>query len=171
MPYKNPHHKTRRQRQQRRAGEVKRVEIVLSADSARDRDIHDFLASLPRGAVSEFIKAAILEKMQRDNEHGTPEAPSAAAQFNTILAELAALRKAVTQPGYAPTGTRTDPAAPPGVVASSGLDLSRPRQAPTGARVPRPAPPVPEELTEAQRIELAQQLVASIKAYGTSGRT
>jgi hypothetical protein len=175
MPYKNLKHKARHQRQQRRAGEVKRIEIVLSADNSRDHGLHDFLASLPRGAVSEFIKAAIQEKIQREGEQHTPEVSSASEQFNTILAELAALRKAVTQPVYAQverSAPHTPGEAPSrnGPTVSSGLDMSAPRRkrdsASPGAPIPKAPPPVPEELTEAQRADLARQLVNSINAFG-----
>jgi hypothetical protein len=92
MPYKNTKHRTRRQRQQRRAGHVRRVEVVLSADNPEDQAIHDVLDRLPRGEISAFIRQAILEKIERDKP--APE-PTAADQFNAILAELSALRGAV----------------------------------------------------------------------------
>ncbi len=159
MPYKSAKHKTRHQRQQRRVGEVKRVEIVLSAQNDRDHDIHDFLANLPRGEVSEFIKTAILEKMQRDGQRpAIPEAPSAAEQFNTILAELAALRKAVT-----PTATRVTSDVPH-EQASSGIDMSAPRRrAAPVSRAPITPIPVAEPFNEA---EARRKLVESINNFG-----
>lgn len=56
MPYKKQHHKTRHQRQRRRGGHVRRVEFVLSADSARDHEINDYLDALPAGAVGEYAR-------------------------------------------------------------------------------------------------------------------
>ena len=103
MPYKNTHHKTRRQRQQRRAQQVKRVEFVLDAESARDGAIYDFLITLPPGTVGEFIRAAIHEKITSSQ---SPSATHASEQFNTILAELVALREVVSQPVQAETNTR-----------------------------------------------------------------
>jgi hypothetical protein len=79
MPYKNTKHRTRRQRQQRRAGQVRRLEIVLSSDRADDLAIHQYLERLPRGEISAFIRTAILEAI--DGQQG-----------RAVLAELAALR-------------------------------------------------------------------------------
>jgi hypothetical protein len=95
MPYKNTKHRTRRQRQQRRAGHVRRVEVVLSADNPEDHAIHDVLDRLPRGEISAFIRQAILEKIERDKP--APES-TAVEQFKTIMAELSALRGAVSPP-------------------------------------------------------------------------
>lgn len=167
MPYKNPTHKTRHQRQQRRAGQVRRVEIVLSADNERDHDIHDFLDSLPRGAVGEFIRSAINEKIQREQAAPQPEIPSASEQFNTILAELAALRRAVSQP---PTLTpapivAAPPASTPELTVSSGLDMARPRPRQTPTRAPALPLTLPEEKPFDE--ETARRLlVQSIMAFG-----
>ncbi len=170
MPYTNPTHKTRHQRQQRRTGQVRRVEIVLSADNKRDHEIHDFLDSLPHGAVGEFIRAAIVEKIQREQDRSKPEIPSASAQFNAILAELAALRQVVSQPAAAAsnrqaTGRVTPPEPIPELIVSSGLDMSRPRPRKPPSRAPAPPPTLPEEkpfdADEARRL-----LVQSIKAFG-----
>lgn len=176
MPYTNPTHKTRHQRQQRRTGQVRRVEIVLSADNARDHDIHDFLDSLPRGAVGEFIRAAIIEKIQREQDRSEPEISSASAQFNAILAELAALRQAVSQPVKPTTpvtaaGGNAHPtqAVPvelaPELTTSSGLDMSRPRARKTPARAPALPPTLPEE-KPFDADECRRLLVQSIKAFG-----
>ena len=101
MPYTNQHHKTRHQRQQRRAGEVRRVEFVLSADVDRDFEIHDFLRTLPPGTAGEFIRQAIHEKMQRGQYTPTP-APTpvqseAVAQLETLIQEVAAQRREIAQ--------------------------------------------------------------------------
>ena len=115
MPYKSQRHKTRHQRQTRRAGHVRRVEIVLSADSERDRAISDFLDSLP-GAAAEFIRQAVVEKMQREGHQPAPEPEAPVAQLEALyqdladerrrasdqleamIAELSALRETVTPP-------------------------------------------------------------------------
>jgi hypothetical protein len=94
MPYQNPKHKTRHQRQQRRTKQVRRVEIVLSADSERDHEINDFLDSLPRGEAAEFIRTAIIEKIARSGhqEDASPpqtEAPAATRQLETLYQNLA----------------------------------------------------------------------------------
>jgi hypothetical protein len=172
MPYTNPKHKTRHQRQQRRTGQVRRVELVLSANNERDYEIHDFLDGLPRGAVGEFIRAAIIEKIQREQDQPEPAAPSASAQFNAILAELAALRQAVSQPlptiaatSNLPTqcATPVEPAA--GLTESSGLDMSRPRPHKTLSRAPALPPTLPEE-KPFDANECRRLLVQSIKAFG-----
>ncbi len=174
MPYTTKQ-RVRRQRQRRKAGQIKRFEFVLSSENARDRELYDFLVGLPRGAVSDFIKVAILEKMQCDGEHQTPEAPSASEQLNTILAELAALREVVTQPIYAQAErpilrASSESLSQPGATVSSGLDMSAPRRkrdsASPGVPISQAPPPVPEELTEVQRTDLARQLVNSIKGFG-----
>ncbi len=170
MPYTNPTHKTRHQRQQRRAGQVRRVEIVLSANNKRDHDIHDFLDSLPHGAVGEFIRAAIVEKIQREQDRSEPEIPSASQQFNAILAELAALRQAVSQPAAAARNSQAaeqvaPPEQEPELMASSGLDMSRPRPRKTPARAPALPPTLPEE-KPFDADECRRLLVQSIKAFG-----
>jgi len=99
MPYNNPHHKTHQQRQRRRAGEVRRVEVVLSADSDRDFEIHDFLRALPPGTAGEFIRKAIHEKMQR-GQYAPAPAPAqseAVAQLETLIQEVAAQRREIAQ--------------------------------------------------------------------------
>jgi hypothetical protein len=165
MPYTNPKHKTRHQRQQRRTGQVQRIEIVLSANNERDHEIHDFLDSLPHGAMGEFIRAAIIEKIQR--EQNQPEPPSASDQFNAILAELSALRKAVSQPVQAVPVSQ--PPAPPNpaseLTASSGLDMSAPRPRKTPARVPAPPPTLPEE-KPFDEATARRMLIDSINAFG-----
>jgi hypothetical protein len=173
MPYTNPKHKTRHQRQQRRTGQVRRVEIVLSATNERDYEIHDFLETLPQGAVGEFIRTAIIEKIQREQAQPAPEASSASAQFNAILAELAALRQAVSQPVPSMIATNSplpaqraasvEPA--PELTVSSGLDMSAPRPRKTPTRAPAPPPILPEE-KPFDADECRRLLVQSIKAFG-----
>ncbi len=173
MPYTNPKHKTRHQRQQRRTGQVRRVEIVLSATNERDYDIHDFLETLPQGAVGEFIRTAIIEKIQREQAQPAPETPSASAQFNAILAELAALRQAVSPPVPMTAATSSHPATrhieppdpTPELTESSGLDMSRPRP----RKIPARAPTLPLTLPEEKPFdpdECRRLLVQSIKAFG-----
>ncbi len=160
MPHKNPNHKTRHQRQQRRAGHVRRVEFVLNADSERDQAIHDFLTNLPHGEVGEFIRSAILEKINRQAAP-VPEAPSAAEQFNTILAELAELRKAVSQP---PIPVQPPAASEP--TASSGLDMSSPRRKRDPLSEPGPRRQTPPEEKPFDEAEARRILVQSIHAFG-----
>lgn len=95
MPYKNPKHLTKRQRQRRRAGHVRRLEVTLSAESERDHTIAAFLDDLPQGSASEFIRAAIMAAIERET---ASESEPASEQFNAILAELSALREAVESP-------------------------------------------------------------------------
>lgn len=163
--------RTRRQRQRREDKLVKRFEIVLSSNDQRDHTLHGFLTDLPRGEVSQFIKSAIEEKIQRCTAPLTaPGDP--ADQLNTILKELAALRSAVTIPaaGYALTGhpapaiipQRPEPAL---VVASSGLDLSGPRRKREGSlSLPKPAT-LPEQVFDPAACR--QKLLDSINAHGT----
>ena len=172
MPYTNPKHKTRHQRQQRHAGQVRRVEIVLSANNERDYAIHDFLEALPLGTVGEFIRTAIIEKIQREQEQPEPEALSASAQFNAILSELVALRQAVSQPVPVMTTTsnlptqRATPVEPAAELTESrGLDMSRPRPHKTLSRAPALPPTLPEE-KPFDADECRRLLVQSIKAFG-----
>ncbi|HEX3053047.1 MAG TPA: hypothetical protein VHP83_20480 [Aggregatilineaceae bacterium] len=114
-----PKQKIKQQRQQRHAGEIKRVEFVLYSDSERDQEIFDHLESLPPGQRGEFIRralyAAILgqqiapepEKrlvqtttVQQQMELPEPAQPessdtSASEQFNAIMRELVELRAVV----------------------------------------------------------------------------
>ena len=88
------HQKTKQQRQRRRAGRVRRLEVTLSAESERDHEIADHLDSLPPGAASEFIRQAIAEKIQRETNSAPaqPEAQpapvSASTQIDQLFAEL-----------------------------------------------------------------------------------
>jgi hypothetical protein len=164
MPYTTKQ-RTRRQRQRRKAGQVKRFEIVLSADNERDRDLYDFLTQLPRGEVSEFIKSAVVEKIQRHNDP-VPATPDPAEQLNAILAELAVVKKAVTAPP-ARNVAAVPPASPdpaPELTLSSGLDMSRPRpKRPTTA--PAPPPTLPEE-KPFDEATARRMLVDSINNFG-----
>jgi hypothetical protein len=164
MPY-TPKQRTRKQRQRRRAGQVKRVEVVLNSESERDRAIFDYLAGLPARQVAEFIRQAVAEKIARSTTP-EPETPDPAQQLNAILADLAELKKAVTIPPGGPVLRPAVASAEPGIVASSGLDLSAPRRRAAAPAAARPAPAPITELTEAQRRELEKTLVASCKGYG-----
>jgi hypothetical protein len=180
--------KVRKQRQQRRAGLVRRVEVVLSADNERDHVINEFLNDLPRGAVGEFVRQAIYAAITGAVVTVPEPQPEsrAAQQFNAILAELAALREAVAQPvplpelaEVAPETPVTDrrrrmqehvpsgPEAEGEVTAASGIDMSRPRprSGPRGA----PSPTLPEVEPPFDPEASARLLVQSIKGYG--GRT
>jgi hypothetical protein len=92
MPYRSRTHKTRNQRQHRRAGHVRRIEVVLSADSERDHVISDFLDELPCGEMAEFVRQAILEKLTRESDavpapEPEPE-PRASDQIELLFEEL-----------------------------------------------------------------------------------
>ncbi len=99
MPYKNQKHKTRNQRQHRRAGHVRRIEVVLSAESERDHAIADFLDDLPRGEMAEFIRQAIVEKMERGAapELDSPPEPRASDQIEMLFVELDTQRREASQ--------------------------------------------------------------------------
>jgi hypothetical protein len=179
--------KVRKQRQQRRAGLVRRVEVVLSADNERDHVINDYLDTLPRGAVGEFVRQAIYAAITGAVVTvPEPQDSSAAQQFNAILAELAALREAVAQPTPLPEmakvaheqpvtdrrrrmqvheqSARSAPESERGMIAASGIDMShpRPRSGPRAA----PPPTLPEVEPPFDPEASARLLVQSIKGYG-----
>ena len=173
--------KTRKQRQQRRGQFVRRIEIVLHSDDPRDHEIFSHLDTLGRGEMSEFIRAAVYEKITRTAHQPAP-VPSASAEFNAILAELAALREAVSQPARLPElaevtherrarmQTSAAPALPEAapVITSGGIDMSRPRRAAT--RAPTPPPTLPEIEPPFDPEASARLLVQSIKGYGQDRR-
>ncbi len=104
MPYTNPKHKTRHQRRRRRAGFVRRIELTLSSDNARDHEIADYLDELPRGAGAEFIRQAIIEKIDRETARESDAQPqieqqpvSASDEFNALFAELDHQRREASQ--------------------------------------------------------------------------
>lgn len=170
-----PKAKTRNQRQRRRAGHVKRIEFVLDADSERDHDIADFLDSLPHGAASEFIRQAVMEKIERETMP-EPEA-SPAAQLEAMIADLAdesrrasaqleaMIRNAMQRaPASAPAPLLPET---PGAIASSGIDMSRPRPKKAGPsttpRAPVVTPAEPEPLTDEEAKRLGYLMAMSIK--------
>lgn len=172
--------KTRRQRQRRRAGDVRRIEITLCADSERDHVINDYICDeLDRGAVSEFIKQAISEKIARERNE-QPEIQPASQQFNAILAELAELREAVSASASAPAPTvssgidmdaprppRQTPLAPtesPETSVSSGIDMSGPRRRKPRSTAPPTLPEQPEPEFDADAARVA--LLNSIMSFG-----
>lgn len=180
--------KTRWQRQTRRNGYVKRVEFVLSADNPRDRDIYDFMDTLPRGAVGEFIRTAIHEKIQRDQQRRPPEPQpviepepadtSASAAFEAIMQELADLRAAVAvgPPSESPgrsqrgvtvaSGIDTGAAPKTRVTESPGIDTSGPPP-PSGRqpRAPAPPPTLPE-LEPVNEADFVARFLGSVGSYG-----
>jgi hypothetical protein len=162
MPY-TPKQRTKRQRQRRTAGQVKRFEIVLSAENQRDHEIHDFLSQLPRGEISNFVKDAILEKIQRSTSISVP--PDPADQLNAILSELAKIRQAVKQPApVTPVYDLVTVSSDSTPVSSSGLDMSRPRRKRAGENTPPPKPTtLPEQAFDAE--EARRKLLDSIHAY------
>lgn len=191
-----------RKRLRRREGHVKRYEIVLVAESARDQYIAEWMGDhLKRGQASEFMRQAIEEKIARallGQDIDTPQAivaseqvmmlyeeirderQRASDQFEAFIQEIHALRAELSSFKFeatritetvrvyqdpAPVVAERPPSLPEqgGVVASSGLDMSRPRPR---KQLPRSAPapePVPDELTEQQQIELAQIMAQSIR--------
>ncbi|MCD4685968.1 MAG: hypothetical protein K8S97_08530 [Anaerolineae bacterium] len=195
MPYTNPRHKARNQRQRRRTGYVKRLEVTLSADSDRDVAIHDHLAGLPAGTVSEFVKQSVAEKVQRERGQQPPQQAQseASAQFAQLMQELAAqrreiaeLREAVSTPVMvaavpepvtdrrrriepeARSAPPPDTASATGEVVSGGIDMSRPRRrrtAPTAATAHQADTP-PQEIDERAQAALARELIRSIGAFG-----
>lgn len=170
MPYKTQAQRTRRQRQRRRAGLTKRIEITLSAESADDHEIADFMDSLPRGASAGFIKAAILEKMGK--EPAAPEVPdpidddaTASNEFNALLIELDQQRREAGQHMAEMIATLTAQSAEisalrdqlssqlvQGQILSEGIDMARPRAAvaaSSGIDTARPRPRAAKTITPA----------------------
>jgi len=159
----NPQQRARRQSHRRKTRSVKRLEIVLSGDNPRDQAIFDYLASLPSRGVSEFIRSAISEKIERRSTP-KPAPPDPAKQIVAMLSELGRKIDAVTIP---PSGPIMAPAASaPVPIASSGLDLSAPRRPrvnrPAASAPPAPPPDVPFDADDARK-----KLLASINAYGS----
>jgi hypothetical protein len=175
MPYTNPKHKTRHQRQRRRAGMVRRIEVTLSADSERDHDIADYLDSLPKGEGAEFIRQAIIEKIDRDTTSEAQPIPdrqpvSVSDEFNALFAELDHQRRSASEQMEAMIATiaaqseqiaalrdqlarQPEPVAvaAPVETASAGIDTGRPRP-------PAPPPTLPEqpETTTASGIDMSR---------------
>lgn len=186
-------HIIRKQRQRRRAGAVRRIEIVLDMSDPEHATIAEYLDTLPRGETSEYVRQAVLTRMAAEYapepepvSSDVQQDDSASAAFNAILAELVALRalvgaanavtrqpepvavsqnhQAATAPPPAATGAPGQGSSP-GVVESSGIDMSGPpRRRATVASSPPPTlpeiePPFDPEAT-------ARLLVQSIMSYG-----
>jgi len=173
MPYTSKQ-RTRRQRQRRKAGQVKRFELVLSSENPSDYDLFEFLTTLPRGEVTSFIKSAITEKMARNSVFPNTQ-PDPSQQLKTILAELADLKKAVVIPtsGHVLAGPRLppeqqEPAQIPVETISSGINLSSPR--PRRDNPPKPSHRKPPDEAEFDPDEARRRLIASINAYGKEVR-
>jgi hypothetical protein len=171
MPYHNPKHKTRSQRQRRRTGRVRRLEVTLSADSERDHDISDYLDSLPPGSAAEFIRQAIAEKMQRENDPAVAPAPpvpeaapaSASTQIDQLFAELDHQRRDAQQQIETLYQELADEKRRAGQQLETMItelvelrsELRQQQRQPVGFPVPMPpdtptgAPPVPPTLPEA----------------------
>lgn len=160
---------SRKQRQRRKAGKVKRVEFVLHADNERDRAIFEHLSRLTQaGAASEFIKSVLYQAIV--GQGGTPPIPEPDPDTNIILAELAELKRELQRRPAAPALPANTP--PPamhdagdldaGQVVSSGLDTSR-RRAGKPKAVSTPAPASESAPFDAQ--QSAARLLASIMSY------
>ena len=165
MPY-TPKQRTRKQRQRRRAGQIKRLEVILNADSARDQTIYNHLIKLERGEVAEFVRAAIAEKIMRDSN--TPTTPEPADQLNAILQQLARLQETVKIPRVEHLVTAALTPAAPELIISSSLDMSGPRR--QRDRPPEPSRCSPPIEAEFDADDAARRLLASIKAYGKEAR-
>ena len=136
--------KARKQKQQRKAGAVRRVEVVLHSDADRDRAVLDYLDVLPRGEASEWIRATLFAAIapQQVSEALVLEPPiatAAALQLEALIAEVAALRLVVQQPAAAAAASiPQEPAAitndTEATTLSSGLDMSRTRRKRATAR-------------------------------------
>jgi hypothetical protein len=170
MPYTNPKHKTRHQRQRRRAGITRRIEVVLNEDYAQDREIDDYLETLPRGEKSAFVRQAILEKIERETAP-EPEPVSAAAEFNAIILDefdrQRAESRAAQQEMIAIIDRQSDQiaalrdqlvrqpepvaVAAPVETASAGIDTGRPRPP-----APPPTLPEPPEITQSSGIDTSR---------------
>lgn len=99
MPFKNPKQKTRNQRQHRHAGHVRRIEVVLSAESERDHAISDYLDDLPHGEMAEFVRQAIMEKIAREGATEPQPAPEprASEQIELLFEELDHQRRTASE--------------------------------------------------------------------------
>jgi len=177
----------KKQKLARRTGKVKRVEVVLVADSPRDQYIAGWMDdNLGRGEASEFVRQAIEEKIAREllgQDVDTPqhtvaseqvmmlyeelrdERQRASDQFEALIQEIHALRQQLQ--GFELKATRVtetvEISAPAAVQQSSGLDMSRPRPR---KQLPRSAPavePATDVLSEADQVRLAKIMANSIK--------
>jgi hypothetical protein len=169
--------KTRKQRQQRKAGAVRRIEVVLHSDAERDRAVLDHLDALPRGEASEWIRttlfAAITARQAPDTPVPEPSTDTTATrQLEALISEVAALRQAVQQPIAAAAVSR--PQEPVAIVndveatkPSSGLDMSRARRKRGPARTESPLPATEvEELPVMDAQDRLRILLTSTKQYG-----
>lgn len=153
----------KRQRLRRRTGDVKRVELILKADSTRDQYIADKLNALARGTTSEFVRQAIEEKFAREIAPHSQPTLTADEMRAVVADEMRAQLSGFKARAAAMVEISFDE--PPVEVQSSGIDMSRDRPRPKSAQTQpaQIAPPEPEELTEAQQIEYAQIMAESIK--------
>jgi hypothetical protein len=154
----------RRQKLRRRSGDVKRVELILKADSPRDQYIADKLNDLEYGTTSEFVRQAIEEKIAR--EIAPPEPIRDPADLRVMLDEviahhLSGINIQMVQAAQISFTPQPEPAQ----TVSGGIDMSRPRKRPTLQRA-QPAQieaSEPHELTEADQIRLGQAMAMSIR--------
>ena len=159
----------------RRGVKIRRFEVVFNPEYGTDHDAIEFLDDLPRGTKSDFARDAILKAIA--GERNPMAEQSFASVVDQLRADNADLRDLLHEAldrlddlqsrEYTVTMEQaqrvTVSTTPPAEVASSGLDMSRPRKRPklTGAQ---PAQiEVPDVLTEAESIRLAQQMAMSIR--------
>lgn len=159
----------------RRGVKVRRFEVVFNPEYGTDHDAIEFLDDLPRGTKSDFARDAILKAIAGERHTMTDQ--NFASVVDQLRADNADLRAMLHEAldrlddlqsrEYTVTMEQaqrvTVSTAQPAEVASSGLDMSRSRP----RKKLQCAQPVqiaePDELTEAESIELAQRLAASIK--------
>ncbi|MHC4646791.1 MAG: hypothetical protein ACYTBJ_14935 [Planctomycetota bacterium] len=161
----------------RRAGKVRRFELVLNPAYGSDHDAIEFMDNLPRGTKSDFARDAIL--MAIANERGNSEMDQMIdglradnAELRSMLADaLARLedlqsREVTVEMAQAVrVTTQSRPVDDTGTVASSGLNMDRPRPRPKLQRT-QPAQieaAEPDVLTEAESVRLGRMMAASIR--------
>lgn len=160
------------QQRKRRAGKIRRFELVLNPAYGTDHDAIDFLDNLPRFTKSDFARDALLLAIARERGHSemdqmiddlradNAELRSMLADALDRLADLQSREVVVEQVQMqrvtiAPSDTSQ--------TESSGIDMSRdrPRKKLPSAQ---PAQIVePDVLTEADQIRLAGIMAKSIK--------
>lgn len=155
--------------QKSRRTKNKRIEFVLNPVYAEDRNIIALLDKMRGGDKSDYIREAIALKIENDEYPPIHELFEDMMQtietlnrtIEDLRAEIASLKGSrVIMRQMQEVVIETDP----GAVQSSGIDVSRPRPAKvTRATTAQNEAPEPDELTDAQQIELAQIMAASIR--------
>lgn len=169
----------------RRGVKIRRFEVVFNPEYGTDHDAIEFLDDLPRGTRSDFARDAILKAIA--GERQTMAEQSFTSVIDQLRADNADLRDLLHEAldrlddlqsrEYTVTMEQaqrvTVSTTQPAEVASSGIDMSRPRKRPKRPKLTGAQPAqieVPDVLTEAESIRLAQQMAASVKAAQPGNR-